>query len=38
MAGAIGGGGGRRRCVESYDRPHHEISLRYVKDKIAARC
>lgn len=23
-------------CVDSYDRPHHEISLRYMKDKIAA--
>jgi hypothetical protein len=23
-------------CVESYDRQHHEISLRYMKDKIAA--
>ena len=23
-------------CIESYDRPHHEISLRYMKDKIAA--
>jgi nicotinamidase-related amidase len=23
-------------CVDSYDREHHEISLRYMKDKIAA--
>jgi nicotinamidase-related amidase len=23
-------------CIESYDREHHEISLRYMKDKIAA--
>jgi nicotinamidase-related amidase len=23
-------------CVSSYDREHHEISLRYMKDKIAA--
>lgn len=23
-------------CIDSYDRKHHEISLRYMKDKIAA--
>jgi nicotinamidase-related amidase len=23
-------------CVDSYDREHHELSLRYMKDKIAA--
>jgi isochorismate hydrolase len=23
-------------CVDSYDREHHEISLRYMKDKIAS--
>lgn len=23
-------------CIDSYDREHHEISLRYMKDKIAA--
>jgi nicotinamidase-related amidase len=23
-------------CVDSYDREHHDISLRYIKDKIAA--
>ena len=23
-------------CVDSYDREHHEISLRYMKDKLAA--
>lgn len=23
-------------CIDSYDRVHHEISLRYMKDKIAA--
>jgi isochorismate hydrolase len=23
-------------CVGSYDREHHEISLRYMKDRIAA--
>ena len=23
-------------CVDSYDRAHHDISLRYLKDKIAA--
>jgi maleamate amidohydrolase len=23
-------------CVDSYDREHHEISLRYLKDKIAS--
>jgi isochorismate hydrolase len=23
-------------CVDSYDKPHHDISLRYMKDKIAA--
>jgi isochorismate hydrolase len=22
-------------CIGSYDREHHEISLRYMKDKIA---
>jgi len=22
-------------CVDSYDRKHHEISLKYMKDKIA---
>ena len=22
-------------CIDSYDREHHEISLRYMKDKIA---
>jgi len=22
-------------CVDSYDREHHDISLRYMKDKIA---
>jgi isochorismate hydrolase len=22
-------------CVDSYDREHHEISLKYMKDKIA---
>jgi nicotinamidase-related amidase len=23
-------------CIDSYDREHHEISLRYMKDKLAA--
>jgi nicotinamidase-related amidase len=23
-------------CIDSYDREHHEVSLRYMKDKIAA--
>jgi len=23
-------------CIDSYDREHHEISLRYMKDKVAA--
>jgi isochorismate hydrolase len=23
-------------CVDSYDREHHDISMRYMKDKIAA--
>lgn len=23
-------------CVDSYDREHHDISLRYMKDKIAS--
>jgi nicotinamidase-related amidase len=23
-------------CIDSYDREHHEISMRYMKDKIAA--
>jgi isochorismate hydrolase len=23
-------------CVDSYDRAHHDISLRYLKNKIAA--
>jgi isochorismate hydrolase len=23
-------------CIDSYDREHHEISLRYMKDKIAS--
>jgi isochorismate hydrolase len=23
-------------CIDSYDREHHEISPRYMKDKIAA--
>ena len=23
-------------CIDSYDRGHHEVSLRYMKDKIAA--
>lgn len=23
-------------CVDSYDREHHEISMKYVKDKIAS--
>jgi len=23
-------------CIDSYDREHHEISLRYMRDKIAA--
>ena len=22
-------------CIDSYDREHHEISIRYMKDKIA---
>lgn len=22
-------------CIDSYDREHHEVSLRYMKDKIA---
>jgi isochorismate hydrolase len=22
-------------CIDSYDREHHEISLRYMKDKLA---
>jgi isochorismate hydrolase len=22
-------------CVDSYDREHHEVSLRYMKDKLA---
>jgi nicotinamidase-related amidase len=22
-------------CIDSYDRPHHEITVRYLKDKIA---
>jgi len=23
-------------CIDSYDREHHEVSLRYMKDKVAA--
>jgi isochorismate hydrolase len=23
-------------CVDSYDRKHHDISMKYMKDKIAA--
>jgi len=23
-------------CVDSYDREHHEVSLKYMKDKIAS--
>lgn len=23
-------------CVDSYDREHHDISMKYMKDKIAA--
>jgi isochorismate hydrolase len=23
-------------CVDSYDREHHDISLRYMKDKVAS--
>jgi isochorismate hydrolase len=22
-------------CIDSYDKEHHEVSLRYMKDKIA---
>ena len=27
---------GASDCVDSYDREHHEISMRYMKDKIAS--